>query len=460
MLSESRANQASLHIPGDSPLLSPEFIFGVATASFQIEGAANARLENIWDRFCRQPGAIKDKSDGSVACNHYDLWEQDLDLIASLGVDAYRFSISWPRVMQQNGELNEIGMRFYLNILERLQAKNIKAFVTLYHWDLPQYLEDQGGWLNRETAYQFERYVDLVTKVFGDKVYSYATLNEPFCSAYLGYEIGIHAPGLKGAEYGKKAAHHLLLAHGLAMGVLAKNSPNSLNGIVLNFSPCHSQTTSPQDMQAAQLADQHFNHWYIKPLLDGQYPQLINEIPKQNRPDIRDGDMHIIAAPLDYIGVNYYTREIYQADQQNGFAKVTEKPLPLTDMGWEIYPQGLTELLLDLHKNYQLPPLYITENGAAMPDKFEQNEVDDQDRLSYYQSHLMAVDSAIRQGVNIKGYFAWSLMDNFEWAEGYEKRFGIVYVDYQTQQRTIKASGYAYRNFVSSRPHLMNQAGE
>jgi beta-glucosidase len=456
MLIESPTSQTQLLVPNDSPLLSPDFTFGVATASFQIEGGASARLESIWDRFCELPGAIKDNSNGFVACDHYHLWEEDIELIASLGVDAYRFSISWPRVMLQDGQLNEQGLGFYLNLLDGLLAKGIKPYVTLYHWDLPQYLEDQGGWLNRDTAYQFKHYVDLVTQAFGDRVYSYSTLNEPFCSAYLGYEIGIHAPGLKSPKYGKKAAHHLLLAHGLAMQVLSKNSPNSMNGIVLNFSPCHSLTDNAQDIKAAQLANQHFNHWYIKPLIEGQYPALIDAIPIDHKPDILDGDMQIISAAMDYIGVNYYTREIYQTDMQNGFAKVTEKPLPLTDMGWEIYPQGLTELLLDLHNTYQLPPIYITENGAAMPDKLIDNNVDDQDRLSYYQTHLMAVDSAIRQGVDIKGYFAWSLMDNFEWAEGYVKRFGIVYVDYQTQQRTIKTSGKAYRDFVSCRPHLIN----
>ena len=456
MLTKSQTSPSQLLVPNDSPLLSPDFIFGVATASFQIEGGASERLESIWDRFCKTPGTIKDNSNGLVACDHYHLWQQDIELIASLGVDAYRFSISWPRVIQQNGQLNAQGIQFYLNILDSLLAKNIKPYVTLYHWDLPQYLEDEGGWLNRDTAYQFQHYVDLVSQAFGDKVYSYATLNEPFCSAYLGYEIGVHAPGLKSPEYGKKAAHHLLLAHGLAMQVLAKNSPNSLNGIVLNFSPCHSLTNNSQDIQAAQLADQHFNHWYIKPLIEGQYPVLIDEIPTEHKPDILPGDMQIIAAPMDYIGVNYYTREIYQTDMQNGFEKVTQKPLPLTDMGWEIYPQGLTELLLDLHNTYKLPTIYITENGAAMPDTLVDNKVDDQDRLSYYQTHLMAVDSAIRQGVNIKGYFAWSLMDNFEWAEGYVKRFGIVYVDYANLQRTIKASGHAYRDFITSRPHINN----
>lgn len=458
MLKQPALLTHSLQLPSDSRLLSSDFTFGVATAAFQIEGGATSRLKNIWDTFCDKPGAIKDHSNGLTACDHFSLWEQDIDLIASLGVDAYRFSISWPRVIDKQGQLVKDGVDFYNNILDKLQAKNIKAYVTLYHWDLPQHIEDMGGWLNRQTAYLFQNYVDLISKAFGNKVFSYATLNEPFCSAYLGYEIGVHAPGLIGPEYGKKAAHHLLLAHGLAMQVLQKNCPTALNGIVLNFSPCHSLTENPADLAAAKLADQHFNQWYIRPVLEGAYPDLINQLPHAHRPDIVEGDLAIISAPLDYIGVNYYTREIYQAETQQGFQKVMDKPLPLTDMGWEIYPQGLSELLLDLHRTYKLPPILITENGAAMPDKIINNTVNDRQRLDYYQSHLLAVDDAIRQGVDIRGYFAWSLMDNFEWAEGYVKRFGIVYVDYATMKRTIKASGLAYRNLLNSRPHRVSHS--
>tara|TARA_R110002167_G_scaffold84295_8_gene229250 strand:+ start:13678 stop:15060 length:1383 start_codon:yes stop_codon:yes gene_type:complete len=458
MLSENQVEQTTLQLPADSKLLVSDFTFGVATAAFQIEGGASTRLKSIWDTFCEKPNTIRDQSNGLIACDHFHLWEQDIELIASLGVDAYRFSISWPRVMDKEGKLVQEGIDFYLKILTKLHSKNIKAFVTLYHWDLPQHIEDNGGWLNRQTAFLFRDYADKVSKALGDKVYSYATLNEPFCSAYLGYEIGIHAPGLKSAKYGKKAAHHLLLAHGLAMQVLAKNSPNSLNGIVLNFSPCHSLSAKPEDVNAAKLADQHFNQWYIRPIIEGQYPDLINSLDYAHRPDIVDGDMAIIASPIDYIGVNYYTREIYQSDLENGFQKVANKPLPLTDMGWEIYPQGLTELLLDLHLTYNLPPIFITENGAAMPDVIIDNEVNDQHRLDYYQTHLLAVDNAIKQGVDIRGYFAWSLMDNFEWAEGYVKRFGIVYVDYATSKRTLKASGKAYRDLLNSRLHRLPQA--
>ena len=439
-----------LTLPHGSAMNTKAFTYGVATAAFQIEGAAEFRLTNIWDTFCAQPDNIADGSDGLVACDHYHQWQQDLDLICELGVDAYRFSISWTRVINKDGSLNQLGVDFYIRILDCLNERGIQAFVTLYHWDLPQYLEDQGGWLNRETAYHFAHYTDLISQAFAGRVTSYATLNEPFCSAYLGYEIGIHAPGIKGKQYGKKAAHHLLLAHGLAMLALQKNSPNSQNGIVLNFTPPYPATNTPEDIHAAHFADEYFNHWYIQPIMEGQYPDIINQLANDHLPTIQPGDMAIISQPLDFIGINYYTRAVYQADKQHVFKELPAQP-PLTDMGWQIYPEAFSHLLISLHNRYSLPPIYITENGAAMPDKLINGEINDSDRIDYYQSHLNAVESAITHGVNIKGYFAWSLMDNFEWAEGYLKRFGIVYVDYTTQTRTIKASGHAYQELIKQR---------
>ncbi|GAB0109525.1 GH1 family beta-glucosidase [Pseudoalteromonas distincta] len=439
-----------LSLPPHSPLLSKNFVYGVATASFQIEGGSQDRLPCIWDTFCDTPNKIVDSSDGHTACDHYNLWRDDIDLIESLGVDAYRLSISWPRVMTQDAKLNPVGVKFYTDILDELKRRNIKAFVTLYHWDLPQHLEDEGGWLNRQTAYAFEHYVNLITKAFGDRVHSYATLNEPFCSAFLGYEIGIHAPGKVGKEYGRKAAHHLLLAHGLAMSVLKQNSPNTLNGIVLNFTPCYSLTQSDEDLKATAFADDYLNQWYIKPIIDAQYPDIINQLPLNHQPDILEGDMELISQSIDYLGINFYTRQVYKAHPTNIYEPIAPTG-PLTDMGWEIYPQSFTDLLVSLNKTYTLPPIYITENGAAMPDTYNNGEVNDLDRLSYYNTHLNAVHNAIEQGVVIHGYFAWSLMDNFEWAEGYLKRFGIVYVDYKTQQRTIKNSGLAYKELISKR---------
>ncbi|MBG9998443.1 beta-glucosidase [Pseudoalteromonas sp. NSLLW24] len=439
-----------ISLPFNSPLLTKDFVYGVATASFQIEGGYEHRLPCIWDTFCSTAGKIADNSHGHIACDHYNNWQQDIDLIESLGVDAYRLSISWPRVMTQDGKLNPVGVKFYTDILDELKRKNIKAFVTLYHWDLPQHLEDEGGWLNRKTAYAFEKYVELITNAFGTRVYSYATLNEPFCSAFLGYEIGIHAPGLVGKQYGKKAAHHLLLAHGLAMNVLNKTSPNTQNGIVLNFTPAYPLTDNQQDIDSAKYADDYLNQWYMKPIMDGKYPDIINQLPSNHLPDIHPGDMELISQPIDYLGINFYTRQVYKAHPTDIYEPIAPTG-PLTDMGWEIYPQSFTDLLVSLNKTYTLPPIYITENGAAMPDTYNNGEVNDLDRLNYYNDHLNAVHNAIEQGVVIDGYFAWSLMDNFEWAEGYLKRFGIVYVDYKTQQRTIKNSGLAYKELISKR---------
>ena len=434
-----------------SPLLRPGFIFGVATAAFQIEGSADSREPCIWDTFCATPGRIKDGSDGLTACDHVKRWREDVELIAALGVDAYRLSLSWGRIIRRDGSINTEGLNFYLQLLDALKAHNIKAFVTLYHWDLPQYLQDNGGWLNRDTVYKFADYAKVVAQAFGDRVHSYATLNEPFCSAYLSYEAGIHAPGIQNRQQGRQVAHHLLLAHGLAMQALQQYAPQALNGIVLNFSPCHPATDSEADQRAAQMADQYHNHWYIQPLLEGRYPALLDELAAQEQPVIQDGDMAIIAQPLDFLGINYYTRTVYRANSKGWFSDVPPTQPPLTDMGWEIYPQGLTEILLAMHRRYTLPPVYITENGAAMPDKLENNQVQDQARVAYFQQHLQATEDAINAGMRIDGYFAWSLMDNFEWAEGYAKRFGIVYVDYATQRRTLKASAIALRDLFAGR---------
>ncbi|MCW8093166.1 GH1 family beta-glucosidase [Alteromonas sp. ASW11-130] len=428
------------------------FTFGVATSSFQIEGAVESREESIWDRFCQQPGKILDGSNGNEACDHVNRWQEDLDIIDSLHVDAYRFSISWPRIIRADGSLNQQGLDFYLAILGKLKAKGIKAYVTLYHWDLPQYLEDEGGWLNRDTAYAFKQYVEVVVKAFGDLVYSYATLNEPFCSAYLGYEVGIHAPGKAKKEYGKKAIHHLLLAHGLAMKVLRQHAPKAESGIVLNFTPFYPASNSEEDAHATRLAHVHFNDWYIRPILEGEYPALIDDIPESHRPIIAPGDLDIISQPIDYLGVNYYTRARVKSDApRDPILLPAPETSEQTAMGWEVYPQGLTDLLLQLERDFRLPPIIITENGLASDDHLVDGEVNDLQRIRYLQSHMDAVAEAMAQGVNITGYFVWSLLDNFEWALGYEKRFGIVYVDYTTQKRTLKNSAIAFRNALLSR---------
>lgn len=436
-----------ISLPKHSRLLSSDFLFGVATSSFQIEGAAALREPCIWDTFCAEPGRIKDGSNGLVACEHIKHWREDLQIIRDLGVDAYRFSIAWGRVINADGSVNRQGLQFYIDLVNALLADGIQAHVTLYHWDLPQYLEDQGGWLNRETAYRFAEYADVVGQALGNKVASYATINEPFCSAYLSYEAGIHAPGHKNRREGRQAAHHLLLAHGLAMPVLRKHAPQAQHGIVLNFSPCHPASDSEADRQAAWQAHQYHNLWYLQPLLSASYPDLLQQLQLEDQPSVAAGDMETISQPLDFLGVNYYTRTVFRA-KNDWFSDVPPTTPPLTEMGWEIYPQGLTEILTDLNRSFtNLPPIYITENGAAFPDQVINNSVQDDARIDYYQNHLMAVHDCIEAGVTINGYFAWSLLDNFEWAEGYSKRFGIVYVDFDTQQRILKSSARALQAF-------------
>lgn len=448
---KERKTFMTISIQSNSPLFKREFCFGTATAAYQIEGGIEHRLECIWDRFCSVKGNISDKSNGAVACDHFHRWREDLMLLKSLGVDAYRFSISWPRVINENGGLRQEGVDFYLGILDWLNLNGIKPFVTLYHWDLPQYLEGEGGWLNRETAYRFKDYVDKISRVFGDRVYSYATLNEPFCSAYLGYETGVHAPGIVGAKSGKQAGHHLLLAHGLGMQVLQSNSPNSLNGIVLNITPAYSASSSAKDIQASKLADEMLNQWFFCPTLTGEYPETFNALPHDVFPDIQENDMALISQPNDYIGINYYTREVYKATEDGRYQSVSSKNDVVTEMGWEIFPQGLTDVLVNLHREYSMPPIFITENGAAMKDNIIDGEIDDRERTAYLEAHLLAVEAAMKQGVDVRGYFAWSLLDNFEWAEGFTKRFGIIHVDYETQKRSFKNSARAYQGMLFSR---------
>ncbi|MCL1037008.1 GH1 family beta-glucosidase [Shewanella submarina] len=446
-----------LQIPADSEIRNREFVFGVATAAFQIEGDAASRLPCIWDTFCATPGKIRDHSNGEHACDHVARWQDDVELIASLGVNAYRFSISWGRIMTREGEINPPGLAFYKNLINALTLRGIKVFVTLYHWDLPQYLEDQGGWLNRDTAYHFRDYADAVSKALGNSVYAYTTLNEPFCSSFLGYETGVHAPGITGQANGRLAAHHLMLAHGLAMPVLRRNAPLSKHGIVVNIAPCDPFSANEEDVRSARLADEYFNAWYLDPLLKGRYPDSFKLLPDDTKPHIEEGDLEIISAELDYLGINYYTRNVMRCNGNGWFEEVLPNSVPVTAMGWEVTPATMTRMLIGLDQSYQLPPVYITENGAAFDDRVEGNQVRDEHRLDYYRQHLWAVDKAIKAGVNVKGYFAWSLMDNFEWAEGYEKRFGICYVDYATQERIPKASALAIKHFLAEKAENIQQ---
>lgn len=452
-----------ISLPSSSKLLQPEFTFGVATSSFQIEGAASTREPSIWDTFCATPGRIKDGSDGLTACDHVARWREDVELIAQLGVQAYRFSIAWGRVINRDGSTNQAGLQFYVDLVKALRARDIEAHVTLYHWDLPQFLDDQGGWLQRDIVQHFAHYAEVVVRALGDQVTSYATLNEPFCSAYLSYEAGIHAPGRRNRAEGRLAAHHLLLAHGTALPILRQHAPNAQHGIVLNFSPCHPASHAQADVDAALLAHQYHNLWYLQPILRGSYPDLVHPIAAADMPDIKPGDMDIISQPIDFLGVNYYTRTVFKAAQRKGlpwFSDVPPTQPPLTTMGWEIYPDGLVEILTDLNTTFgELPPIYITENGAAFADELVQENsemrVHDTARIAYYQSHLRAVHQCVEAGINMQGYFAWSLLDNFEWAEGYSKRFGIVHVDFATQVRTLKDSARALQQFWLQRKAQM-----
>ncbi|MEJ0002665.1 MAG: GH1 family beta-glucosidase [Pararobbsia sp.] len=440
--------------PADSILRRKDFLLGTATASYQIEGAVreDGRLPSIWDTFSALPGKVLHGDTGEVACDHYHRWEADVELLSSLNVDGYRLSIAWPRVMDKQGQPNRKGIDFYKNLLDRLRAKGLKTFVTLYHWDLPQYLEDRGGWLNRDTAFRFAEYADLMSRELAGKVDAWMTLNEPWCSAFLGYANGHHAPGRANPRYATQAMHHLLLGHGLAVPVLRSNDPAAQVGIVANVGRGTADSDSPADQRAAHLFEIQHNAWVLDPLLKKRIPQDLFELWPGTEPLVLEGDLDIIGAPLDFLGINYYFRTNVKSDGAHGFVEAPPEGVERTQMGWEVYPQGLQELLVGFHKRYpNLPPIYITENGMASDDQVVDGEVVDHQRLSFLNRHLAAVDAAAKAGVDIRGYFIWSLMDNFEWAFGYERRFGIVHVDYSTQQRTPKRSAQLIARFLAER---------
>ena len=441
--------------PADSPMRKPGFIFGAGTSSYQIEGGAHAdgRLASIWDRFCDMPGKVARAENGDVACDHYNRLEQDLDLLQRLGVDAYRFSIAWPRVMDEAGRPNQRGIDFYRRLLDGLQARGIRAFVTLYHWDLPQHLEDRGGWLNRETAYRFADYADLMSRsLAGRGVAAWATHNEPWCSAYLGYGNGHHAPGHEVTRWAATAMHHLLLGHGLALPALRANDPQAQVGIVANVAPGTPDTDTPADRDAAHLFETFQNRWVLDPLLKGSYPADLWRLWKGCEPLVLPGDMEAIAQPIDYLGLNYYTRSVLRSSGPDTFDYVHRPGVERTTMDWEVYPQGLQDILQSFHREYpNLPPVYITENGMSSADRIEGDEVDDRQRQAFLKRHFEACSRAMAHGVDVRGYFVWSLMDNFEWAFGYERRFGLVHVDFETQVRTLKKSALAYAEFLHQR---------
>ena len=439
----------------------PDFVWGTATASYQLEGAWNAdgKGESIWDRFAHTPGKIEDGSNGDVACEHYTRFPQDIALMKSLGMKAYRFSIGWPRILPEGrGRLNVAGIDFYSRLVDRLLEAGITPYATLYHWDLPQALDDQGGWPARATAEAFAEYADIVSRAMGDRVKHWITLNEPWCISLLGHQIGGHAPGRQDWPAALRAAHHVLLAHGLAVPILRRNSPGAEVAITLNFTHADPASPSPEDYHAARLYDGYFQRWFLDPVYGRGYPaDMVDAYTQagylpQGLDFVQPGDMETIAAPTDFLGVNYYTRAVLRADGNVPPGEAEElKTRERTDMGWEIYPEGLYMLLCRLHFEYRIPKIVITENGASYGDGPDASgRVADARRTEYLKQHFAAAHRAVQAGVPLAGYFIWSLMDNFEWAEGYRQRFGIVFVDYATQQRIPKESAYWVRDVIDN----------
>ncbi|MGB3830148.1 MAG: family 1 glycosylhydrolase [Ornithinimicrobium sp.] len=459
----------------------PDFLWGSATAAYQVEGAAtqDGRTDSIWDTFARQPGAVLNGDDGSVACDHYHRYAEDVELMSSMNLDAYRFSVSWARVCPDAGPVNPQGLDFYSRLVDALLARDVVPWLTLYHWDLPQALEDAGGWPNRDTAYRFVDYAAAVHDALGDRVRFWTTLNEPWCSAFLGYGNGHHAPGRTSGADALRAGHHLMLGHGLAVRELRARDESLQLGLTLNFTDIAPATQTPGDLDAARRIDGLSNRFFVEPILKGAYPQDVMLDVAQLWPEdlVRDDDLQVISTPIDVLGVNYYfgtavsggdslpTDPVQARDQASDAASAAREQgpsanpgsehvetisrgLPVTDMGWEVIPDALRALLVRLQSDYTGPAgvaLYVTENGAAYADHADEDGfVDDQDRIGYVRAHLGAVHEAIQQGVDVRGYFLWSLMDNFEWAFGYSKRFGIVRVQYDTGARIPKASARWY----------------
>jgi beta-glucosidase len=442
----------------DFPRFPPGFSWGVATAAYQIEGAVDedGRGDSVWDTFCRQPGAIRDGQTGDVADDHYHRWREDVALMAELGISAYRFSIGWPRIQPTgSGPANKAGLDFYDRLTDALLAAGITPMPTLFHWDLPQPLEDSGGWLSRDTAARFADYAALAAGRLADRIDSWITLNEPFVVMAFGYALGTHAPGKALLLGALPTAHHQLLGHGLATQALRTAGARQVL-ITNNYSPAWPASDDDADVAAATAWDTLQNRLFTDPVLTGRYPDLSALGLGSQPPDfVRDGDLAAISAPIDGLGVNYYmpTKVAAESNDALPFRVAEIEGYPVTAFGWPIIPAGLTEILVQLRDRYgdRLPPVYITENGCSMPDQpAADGSVDDQDRISYLDGHIRAVADAIAAGVDIRGYLTWSLMDNFEWAEGYHQRFGLVHVDYETLQRTPKSSYFWYRDLVAA----------
>jgi beta-glucosidase len=432
------------------------FKWGVATASYQIEGAVDedGRAPSIWDTFSHTPGAVLGGDTGDVADDHYHRWPEDVDLLADLGVGYYRLSLAWPRLQPSGrGALNQAGVDFYARLVEALLARRIQPWVTLYHWDLPQALQDEGGWGERDTAERFCEYAAAVYERLHDRITYWTTLNEPWCSAFLGHAQGRHAPGVQDPATALRAAHHLLLGHGQAIAAMrAVGDAGSRFGITLNLYPVSPASEDDADVDAARRIDGLANRLFLDPVLCGRYPaDVLRDVERiGDGAHVLAGDEAAIGAPLDFLGVNYYSRHVVRAgsagDEPSSWVgsddvEFVSRGLPRTEMGWEIDPSGLYDVLTRVHRDYPRLPLYITENGAAFPDEPTADDgVRDPERIAYLESHFRAARRAIDDGVDLRGYFVWTLMDNFEWGWGYSKRFGLVHVDYETLRRTPKDS--------------------
>ncbi len=445
----------------------PDFLWGAGTSAYQIEGATHedGRGLSVWDRFVAIPGTIYQGETGEIAADHYHRMEEDVAIMAELNLSAYRFSLSWPRIVPQGtGTVNERGLDFYDRLVDALLARGISPVATLYHWDLPVTLQDQGGWLNRHTAYAFADYAEIVARRLGDRVDWWLTQNEPWCSAYLGYADGIHAPGIHDKKLAVVVGHHVLLGHGLAVPRLRKHiSPQAQVGIAIDFYPVYAADDQPETLLAIKRADTFRNRWFLDPIFRGHYPENLFTDLKVEPPPILEDDFSIISIPIDFLGVNYYSRMIVR-DRENGktssgqtghaesYEAVERIPgASYTEMGWEVFPEGLANILTRIHREYAPKAMVVTESGAAFNDHWDgDGTVHDQQRIDFLRAHIQTVAQVIRQGVPIKGYFVWSFLDNFEWAEGYRKRFGLVYIDYPTQRRIIKDSGRWYASFVAS----------
>lgn len=437
----------------------PTFLWGAATSAWQIEGATtrDGRGTSIWDTFAATPGAIRDGATGDPACEHYDRYREDVAIMRALGVQAYRFSVAWPRVVPGGtGAPEPRGLDFYDRLVDALLAAGIAPWATLYHWDLPQPLEDLGGWPTRTTAEAFVSYADVVTRRLGDRVKYWITHNEPWCASTLGYRTGEHAPGRREPAAAIAAAHHLLLSHGMAVPVIRGNSPGAKVGITLNFTPATPASPSAVDADAARRFDGTFNRWFLDPVSGRGYPaDVVADLAEESidaLESVRPGDLDTIAVPTDFLGVNYYTRHIARGPEEGNLPRVVTEPGPegRTDIGWEVHAESLRALLVRLATEYPPTPLFITENGAATHDgPGSDGRVADVRRVRYLESHLAAVAAARAEGAPVDGYFVWSLLDNVEWAWGLTQRFGIVWVDFATQARVLKDSARWYKNVIA-----------